>query len=292
MVLRKTFGEKAFDAINLTFLIFLCAVMLYPILFVCGQSLMSDAERAINPLSIFPKELDLSGYRYILGKGSLLLSGYQITLFRTIIGTILSLLVESMMAYVLAKESYPLRKQITMLIVFTMWFSGGLIPSFLLLKSLGFFNSIWVFIFPRLASAWNILILRNFFAQIPESLEEAARIDGANEITVLFRVILPLSLPALATVGLFHVVYHWNEWFTGIIYITDTHRMPVMVILRRIIAEANQTNILDFSSPEYAPPTVSIQMATIVMVAFPIIAAYPFFQKYFTEGMLIGAVKG
>ena len=292
MVMRKTLGERIFDIFNLFFLFFLCFIMTYPILFVVGHSLMSDAERAVSPLTVIPKIIDISGYRYIFGRGSLLLNGYKITLLRTVLGSILSLLVESMMAYVLAKQSYPLRKPVTMMIVFTMWFSGGLIPSFLLMKSLGFFNSIWVFIIQRLASAWNILILRNFFAQIPESLEEAAKIDGANEFTILFRVILPLSLPALATIGLFNVVYHWNEWFSGIIYITDTHKMPVMVILRRIIAEANQTNILDTSTGDYAPPTESIQMATIVMVAFPIIVAYPFFQKYFTKGMLVGGVKG
>lgn len=291
MLLNKTWGEKAFDFFNILLLVFLCGIMIYPILFVVGQSFMSDAERAVNPLGIIPKIIDLSGYNYIFGKGSLLLNGYQITLFRTIIGTLLSLLIECMMAYVLAKDYYPLRKPITKMIVFTMWFSGGLIPTFLLLKSMGFINSVWVFIIPRLASVWNILILRNFFAQIPESLEEAAKIDGANDITVLFRVILPLSLPALATVGLFHVVYHWNEWFTGIVYITDPHKMPVMVILRQIMAEANQLNIVE-TMPDYVPPTISIQMATIVMVAFPIIVAYPFFQKYFTKGMLVGGVKG
>jgi ABC-type glycerol-3-phosphate transport system permease component len=178
------------------------------------------------------------------------------------------------------------------MIAFTMWFGGGLIPSFLLIRSLGLVNSVWVYIIPRLMSAWNILIMRNFFAQVPESLEESARMDGANDAVILFRVVVPLSTAVLATMGLFHAVSHWNEWFSALIYVNDHKKWPVMLVLRQILNEARQTDILDDINPEYKPPTLSVQMATTVVVAFPIIVVYPFIQKHFTKGIMIGSIKG
>jgi putative aldouronate transport system permease protein len=244
MRIKKTRGEIAFDAANVMFLLLLCAANLYPFLYVISRSVMTDAERALRPFAIVPNIIDWSGYKFILSSHSLLISGYKITLFRTIIGTFLSLLIESMFAYAISKKSYPLRIPLTMMISFTLWFDGGLIPSFLLNKSLGLLNSIWVYIVPRLMSAWYILIMRNFFAQIPDSLEESAKIDGASDISVYFRIILPLSGAVLATIGLFHAVNHWNEWFSAIVYINDKKKWPVQVVLRQILNAARQVDIL------------------------------------------------
>ena len=292
LYIKKTIGEKIFDVVNVTLLILLCLATLYPFFYVISRSLMSDTERALRPFGLIPKTIDLTAYKFILGKKSLLFTAYQITIFRTVVGTALSLLIESMFAYVIAKKTYPLRKPLTIMIAITLWFSGGLIPTFLLVRSLGLFNSVWVFIFPKLMVAWNILIMRNFFAQIPDSLEESAKIDGANEATILFRIVLPLSTAGLATMSLFHAVWHWNEWFSAIIYVNNSRLWPVQVVLRRILDSARQVDILDELNPEDQPPTVSVQMAMIVVVAFPIMFVYPFIQKYFTKGILIGSIKG
>lgn len=292
MKIKRTRGEVVFDTANAMILLLLCAVTLYPFLYVISRSVMTDAERALRPLAIIPRTIDLSGYKFILGRHSLLITGYQVTIFRTIVGTFLSLLVEGMFAYGIAKKDYPLRIPLTMMIAFTLWFDGGLIPKFLLIKSLGLINSVWVYVIPSLMSAWNILIMRNFFAQIPASLEESAKIDGASDITVFFKIILPLSGAVLATIGLFHAVYHWNEWFSAIVYMADKKKWPAQTVLRQILDAARQSDVLEDINPEYKPPTVTVQMATIVIVAFPIIAVYPFIQKHFTKGVMLGSIKG
>jgi putative aldouronate transport system permease protein len=292
LYLRRSRGESAFDVLNTVLLLLLCAATLYPFLYVISRSLMSDEERAERPFGLVPHRIDPSGYVFIFSKKSLLYTAYGVTIFRTVVGTVLAVLIEAMFAYVIAKRSYPPRVALTAMIAFTMWFGGGLIPSFLLIRSLGLVNSVWVYIIPRLMSAWNILIMRNFFAQVPESLEESARMDGANDAVILFRIVVPLSTAVLATMGLFHAVSHWNEWFSALIYVNDHKKWPVMLVLRQILNEARQTDILDDINPEYKPPTLSVQMATTVVVAFPIIVVYPFIQKHFTKGIMIGSIKG
>ncbi len=290
---KKTETYKVFDVLNIILMLFLGAVMLYPFLYVISHSVMPDAQRALRPLSIIPKSFDWSGYEYIFSSGSMVVNGYKISIFRVVVGTSMSLFFECMMAYTLSKKYYPFRKTITMLIAFTMWFNAGLIPFFLTVSTLGLVNRLMVLVIPRLMSVWHILIMRNFFSQIPDSLEESARIDGANDVTVLFKVVLPLSMPVLATVALFHIVSYWNEWFQALIFMSDKKKQPVMIILRQILAQANQASLNEMIRETfYAPPTVLIQMATIVTVAFPIIVIYPMFQKYFVKGMLIGSIKG
>lgn len=288
-IIRKV---DLFEVINVTLILLLCAITLYPILYVLGRSFMPDAERALRPLALFPSTWDFTAYEYILGKGSLLYNAYKITIFRTVVGTALSLFVEAMFAYVLSKKDYPFRTALTVMIAFTLWFQGGLIPTFLLVRSVGLMNSIWVYIFPALMTAWNILLLRNFFAQVPDSLEESARIDGANDAMVFFKIVLPLSKPVLATVGLFHAVTHWNEWFSAVIYVNDNTKWPVQVILRQILATAMQSEMMEDNVVATPPPAVSVQMATVVIVTVPILVVYPFIQKYFAKGMMVGSIKG
>ena len=292
MKIKKSKGEIAFEIFNTLFMVLICLITLYPLMYVLGRSVMPDAERALKPLAIFPSQIDLQAYEYILGKGSLIFNAYRITIFRTIVGTFLSLMVEAMFAYVIAKKSYPLSKFFTIMIAFTMWFQGGLIPTFLLVRQLGLMNSIWVYIFPTLMSAWYIFIMRNFFAQIPQSLEESAKIDGANEAIVFWKIVLPLSKPVLATIGLFHAVTHWNEWFSAMIYVSDKTKWPVQVILRQILATAMQSEMLEDNVVAVAPPAVSVQMATVVIVTVPILLVYPFIQKHFAKGMMVGSIKG
>lgn len=274
-------------------MLLLCVITLYPFLFVLSRSVMTQGERAARPYSLLPlRGFDFRGYSYILGSGSRILTGYAVTIFRTVVGTILSVITEAMLAYTLSKKYYPLRGILTLMIAFTLWFNAGLIPTFLVVRAVGLYNSIWVYVIAPLMGAWAIIIMRTFFSQIPDSLEESAKLDGANDITILFRIIFPISTAVLATMSLFSVVFHWNEWFMGIIYVSDPKKHPVMVLLYQILRQAARSIRDETWAAEKVPPALSIRMALIVVTAFPIVVSYPFFQKYFVKGMLIGSIKG
>jgi putative aldouronate transport system permease protein len=289
----RSVGSITFDAVNVLLMLLLVFITLYPFLFVVSRSVMSQAERVARPYSLIPIHgIELDGYTYILGAGSKILRGYTITFFRTIVGTILSVLCEAMFAYSLSKKYYPLRGVLTVMIAFTLWFDGGMIPRFLVVRAVGLYNSIWVYVIAPLMGAWAIIIMRTFFSQLPDSLEESAKLDGANDITILFRIVFPISTAVLATMALFSVVYHWNEWFMGIIYVSDPNKVPVMVILYQILRQAARSIRDDTWAAEKVPPSVSIKMALVVVTSFPVVVAYPFFQKYFVKGMLIGSIKG
>jgi len=191
-------------------MILVCFLMIYPVLFVLGRSFMSEIERAVRPLALFPKTVSISAYEFIFMRGSYVRNAYMITVSRTIIGSLSSLFFSSLFAYVLSRREYPLKTPLTLMVVFTMWFNGGLIPNFLLIKALGLNNNFLVYILPGLISAWNMLILRNFFKSIPETLYESARIDGASDWTIFLKIVLPLSTAALATIGLFYAVSQWD----------------------------------------------------------------------------------
>lgn len=286
-------GEKVFNVVNTIVMVLVCVVMLYPVLMVVGRSLMSDIERATHPLRLFPTKLDWSGYKFILSPNSNIGRGYLVTIARTVIGTCLSLVVSSLLAYPLSKKEYPGRKVITALIVFTMWFSGGMIPNFLLIKSLGLMNSFWVFILPMTVSAYNMIILRNFFMQISESLEEAAKLDGAGDFTIYSRVYLPLSTAAMATIALFYAIAHWNSWFDALLYINDQKLWPMQYILRQLISSTSVSDIASAAAvSDKTPAAETVKMATIVVSTVPILCVYPFLQRYFVKGVLVGSVKG
>jgi len=288
----RTAGSLAFDVVNILLMLVLCAVTVYPFLFVVSRSVMTEAERALRPYALLPLQgITFEGYTYILGRGSKILTGFAVTIFRTVVGTVLSVLVEAMFAYAISKKRYPMRGVLTVILAVTLWFSAGMIPTFLVVRAVGLYNSIWVYVLVPIMGAWNVIVIRTFFSQLPESLEESAKLDGAGDIIILFRIVFPVSTAVLATMALFSMVYHWNEWFMGIIYASDSGKMPVMVMLYQTLRLAVRTIRGDtWSQP--APPALSIRMALIVVTAFPIIVAYPFFQRYFVKGMLIGSVKG
>ncbi len=293
---RRTFGSTSFDVVNIFLMLLLCAITLYPFLFVVSRSIMPDAERAARPYALIPTTgVTFAGYTYMFGEGSRVITGYMITIFRTVVGTVLSVLCEAMFAYALSKKYYPLRGFLTVMIAITLWFGAGLIPRFLVVRMVGLYNSIWVYVITPLMGAWGIIIMRTFFSQLPESLEESAKLDGANDVTILFRIVFPLSTPVLATMALFSVVYHWNEWFSGIIYIADPKKVPVMVLLWQTLRQAAAQIRGDSRGADtnyVVPPTLTIKMSLIVITSFPIVVAYPFFQKYFVKGMLISSIKG
>lgn len=291
---RQSGKDKIFIVFNAIGLLLLCAIILYPVLFVIGRSFMLDAERASNALRFIPHNPSLDAYEYIFMRGSYVLNAYAITIGRTLLGTVLDLVFTIVFAYVLAQRHYPLTKPLTILVVFTMWFSGGIVPNYMLMRLLGLTNNFWVYILPGLVSAWNMLILRNFFMEIPAGLIESATIDGANDLQVLTRVVIPISGASIATIGLFYAVTHWNSWFDAVMYVTDRKLWTMQVFLREIIRSAQ---VVDLVEPEAAsraaiPQAEMVQMATIVITALPIICVYPFVQKYFVKGVMVGSLKG
>lgn len=288
-----TRGEKIFLVINNILMAMLCAVMIYPVLFVVGRSVTPEIERALHPLRLIPAAFDWSGYKFILSSGSNIVNSYMTTIMRTLIGTTLNIIITMLLAYPLSKQYYPLRKLLTALIVFTMWFSGGLIPSFLLNKNLGLLNNFWVYILPSLVNAYNMIVMRNFFAQIPDSLEESAKLDGANDLRVFFSIYLPLSTASIATITLFYAVAHWNSWFDSMLYMNKKEMWTMQYTLRQLIDSATVSDITTVdASMDFIPPAETVRMATIVIATVPILCVYPFLQKYFVKGMLVGSVKG
>lgn len=289
--MRITKGERTFYILNNVFMLLICAVMLYPMLYVLGHSLMSDAERVQNPLQLFPTRIDWTGYQYII-TASNVWNSYLVTILRTVIGTVLNVSFTALMAYPLSRKHYPARKVLTVLVTFTMWFSGGMVANFLLIRALNLTNNFWVYIFPHLIDPFYLIILRNFFMQIPDSLEESARIDGANDFVILFRIVLPLSLASIATISLFYAIFHWNTWWDAMLYVTkDRTLWPIQYLLQQLIASANVFD-LSASSSAVRPPAEAIRMACIVVAVIPILCVYPFVQKYFVKGVLVGSIKG
>lgn len=288
--MRITRGERVFYFLNHVLMLLVCCIMLYPVLYVIGHSLMGDAERALHPLRLFPASIDWTGYRYVLTASSIW-NSYLVTILRTVVGTLCNVLVTALMAYPLSKKDYPARKVLTVLVTFTMWFSGGMVANFLLIRTLGLNNSFWVYILPHLVDPFNLIILRNFFMQIPDSLEESARLDGANDLTIFVRIILPLSAASIATIALFYAVFHWNTWWDSMMYVSNKDLWTIQYLLQQLIANSNVYDFTAASSVE-KPPAEAIRMACIVVSTVPILCVYPFVQKYFVKGVLVGSIKG
>ncbi len=286
-------GERFFEVFNYLFLTLISIIFILPLFTVLSTSLIGEAEYARRGLFfLWPDEPVLAAYELLLSSSSVVLNAYTITLFRVIVGTFLNLVFTVTLAYVLARRNLPGRTLMTMFVFVTMVFSGGLIPSFILMDTIGLLNNVWVMIIPGLISPWNMLIMRNFFMAFPQELEEAAIMDGANPITVLLRVVLPLSLPAIATIGLFYAVGHWNAWFDAAIYIKDLRKLPVQVILRGILQQAVMLEPETLGNIQLMPPSAALQSAMVVISTVPILCVYPFIQKHFVKGALVGSIKG
>jgi putative aldouronate transport system permease protein len=239
-----------------------------------------------------PMKFDFSGYKGVFENSSIWVA-YKNTIVRTVLATTITILLTFMGAYPLAKKHLPHRKFWTTFIVLTMFFSGGLIPSYLLIKNLGMMNTIWVLVLPGAISTYMLLVTRSFLAALPESLEEAAKIDGANEMFILFRIVLPLSMPIIATVGLYAAVYNWNAWFDSMIYIQDAKKQVLQLVLRNILITGNDPLIEQMTGGNrQVINTETLKMAVLVVSILPILCVYPFLQKYFIQGALIGSVKG
>jgi putative aldouronate transport system permease protein len=272
------------------FMILVCFMMVYPFLYLVSQSFGGSVTMG---LSLVPANPTISAYGRVF-KNPHIYTGFRNTIFRVVLGTALTMLVTIMTAYPLSKKYFPNRSLWTSLIVFTMFFSGGLIPSYLLVRSLGIYNTIWAMVLPGLISTYNMIIMRNFFMNIPSELEESARMDGANDLLILARIIVPVSGPIIATVALWTMVGHWNAWFDCMIYISTTGKQVLQLILRRIVLEGTSQLMELNSSIEDIGMTNpdSVKAATIMVATIPILLVYPFLQKYFVKGVMIGSLKG
>ncbi|BFT73736.1 carbohydrate ABC transporter permease [Paenibacillus sp. P36] len=286
----KTLGNRIFSFVNTSLLLIIAIICVLPFVYVLAVSFTSPTEVAKGGLILFPKEWSLSAYKYIFSTDTLLRS-LGVSIYITVVGTIINLVFTALMAYPLAKNKLRGRQTILLAVLFTMLFSGGMIPTYFVVKGLHLTNTLWSLMIPSAISAFNLIVLKNFFQQIPDGLEDSAKIDGCNDVGVLFRIVLPLSMPAMATFALFYSVTHWNQFFNAILYINDNGKWPIQVLLREIIMLA-QSRIGDAGFDEAEIQPLTIRMAVIVFATLPILLVYPFLQKHFTKGVLLGSVKG
>ncbi|TBL80708.1 carbohydrate ABC transporter permease [Paenibacillus thalictri] len=290
-MLTMTPGEKIGGLFIYIVLIVLSVFCLFPLLYVTIMSLTPEAEIVRKGIVIIPDTITLRAYREMLGSSHGLGAAYQVTLFRTIVGTALSLFFTAITAYPLSRKYLPGRSAFLLYIVFTMLFSGGLIPTYLLVRYLGLLNTVWSLIVPGMLSAFNLVIMKGFFEQLPVELEESARVDGSGDMTILMKIIVPLSLPVMATIGLFYAVWHWNSYFDAIMYIHKADQLPLQVVLRNILLNV-QAISNDLNNEDQPVGTLALQMAAVVLSTLPILIVYPFIQKHFTKGVLLGSIKG
>ncbi|ABX41314.1 carbohydrate ABC transporter permease [Lachnoclostridium phytofermentans] len=286
---RTRINNKIFDIVVYAILLGVAIITIVPFLQVATISLSPAHVASSYGLHLFPKEIDLNGYKSIL-RYKTIWTSYGNTIMRTVLGTGISMILYVTGAYPLAKKYLPHRKFWTLFVIFTMYFSGGMIPMYLLINNwLKISNTIWALVLPGAMSAYNLIIVRNFFESIPDSLEESARIDGANDITILFKIIIPLSKPCLATVSLWCIVAHWNSWFDCMLYMKEESKYVLQYTLQRILIDGQ---VQDINLVDVVVNTDSMKMAALMVSIIPIIIVYPFIQKYFTSGVMIGAVKG
>jgi putative aldouronate transport system permease protein len=290
--IRQPVGETVLDIVNYTLVTLFALACIFPFVYVTAFSFTPYKDYLANPLRLIPEHPSLQAYTQMLSM-RLLQTGYRNTIIITFLGTALNLFLLCVSAYPLSKKNLKGRGLVMSLIIFTMFFSGGMIPNYALIRNLKLINTYWALILPGAISAYNLILMRNFIAAIPDSLEESAIIDGANEITVLFKIILPLSLPAIFTFLLFHAVGHWNAYFDSVLYITRRNLWPLMLVLRELVTEGGNMarEGMEFDPDKLAQP-FTLQMAAIVITVVPILMVYPFIQRYFMKGMLLGSVKG
>lgn len=277
---------------NVIFLAAVAAVTILPFIYVLACSFATEKEILEKPFFIIPSEFQFESYKYIFSSATLP-RAFVNTVYITIVGTIIALFFNITLAYPLAKQRIMGRNVILSLITFTLVFGGGMIPTFLVIKGLGLIDSLWSLMLPGAISTWNLIIIKNFFQGIPAELEEAAKIDGAGDMRVLWQIVLPLSKPMLATFALFYAVGFWNSYTSALLYINDMDKWTLQIMLRQIIMLANGAiDGSEFDETVARPPSESVQMAVIVFGTLPILCVYPFLQKHFTKGVMVGAIKG
>ena len=290
MIRTVTPGQRLFRAGNVVFLLSFAFLTLYPFWYVLVGSMVPFSYYSTHTLLLWPGELSFLGYTTIFSSPTIP-NAYKVTVFVTVVGTLLSMTVTCLAAYVTSERALPGRNLLMSLIIFTMLFNGGLIPTYLIYRSLGLIDTLWVYIAPHLVTTFYLLILKTNFQGVPQDLKDAAIIDGCNEFSVLFRVMIPLSMPVLATITLFYTVDRWNDLFTAIFFIVDAEKFSLQAVLYFMISRAGAESIPG-ETRELTLAGEQIKLAAIMAAIIPVLLVYPFLQRYFVKGVLIGAIKG
>jgi len=287
----KEKGTRIFDLANTVMLFALAIVTIYPFIYVLSVSLSDPAQVAAGRVGIIPRGITLETYERVLDNPHFL-RGYLNTIFYVVSGTSLSLLLTLFTAYPLSRQRLTGKTFFTVFITFPMMFGGGMIPTYLVVKSLGMINTIWAVIIPGVIGPWTIIISRTFLKSIPDSLEQYAALEGANDLQILFKIFMPLSKPLIAVLILFHAVGVWNSFFGPFIYLNEKSKWPLQLFLRQIVIAGEFKENMTYVDDKAMPVALAIKMTTISVTIIPIICVYPFLQKYFVKGVMIGALKG
>ncbi|WP_088830309.1 carbohydrate ABC transporter permease [Paenibacillus tyrfis] len=290
---RRTLREVIFDRLNDVFMLVICFVTLYPIWYVLVNSLNDGNDAMRGGIYWWPRMFSFDSYLAVFANDGIMLA-MGVTVAKTLVGTAVHVLFTAMVAYAFSRKELIGRRAYMMLGTVTLFFSGGLIPSYLLIRDLGLLDSFWVYIIPAMFSFFDLIVFQAFFREIPDGLEEAAKLDGANDFKIFRSVILPVSMPVVATIALFHGVYQWNDYFTGMIYINKSELQPIQTYLYRVVAQSSSNQMMAATSGTIAKSvsSQSIKLATMVITSLPIVIVYPFLQKYFVKGFMIGSIKG
>jgi len=286
----KYIGDRLFALVNVIVLAVIAIVTFFPFYYVLVVSFTDPSEYISKPFILFPEHWSFRSYEYLLTTRSFLRALSNST-FLAVAGTLCSLAVTAALAYAVSRKRMRGRRKIMMMVLFTILFGPGMIPSYMLVRDMGLINSIWSLIIPALASGWNVILMKGFFESIPVELEESAAMDGCNDISIWFRIILPLSLPSLAAFGLFYAVGYWNQFFSAILYLNDPEKWPIQVFLQNMLITATNSELNSdvFAQP---PPAETMKMAAVIIATVPILLVYPFLQKHFAKGAMVGSVKG
>ena len=290
--IKNSKADQCVQVLIYAFVGFCGIVTLLPFLYVLAGSFATEKELTERAFFIIPQTVSVNAYRYIIQTGEIF-RGLKNSLFLTVVGTTINMILTTTFAYPLSKKHFKGRNLVLNLVIVTMLFSGGMIPTFLVVKSLGLYNSFWALILLGAISPFNMIIVKNFFQEIPDELEEAGVIDGCTDLQIFLRIVLPLSKPVIASIALFYAVGHWNDYFSAMIYLSDATKETVQIVLRRIVllAQGIQAEMMDYDALG-VPPDKAVKMAATVVATVPILIVYPFVQKYFTKGVMVGAVKG
>lgn len=291
---RRTRGEAVFDGVNVLLMLVICFVTIYPVWYVLVNSLNSGQDAMRGGIYWLPRVFTLDNYAAVVDNPGIV-TAMGITVAKTLVGTVLHVFFTAMVAYAFSRRELIGRNLYMILGTVTMIFNGGLIPTFLLIRDLQLLDNFFVYIIPAMFSFFDLIIFVSFFRELPQGLEEAAKIDGANDLVLFLRVVIPVSLPVVATIALFHGVWQWNDYFAGVIYITqNTELQPIQTFLYRVVAQNDTSQMVTAAAGGITKSVTSnsVKMATMVVTTLPIVLAYPFLQRYFVKGLMIGSIKG
>ncbi|MBN2982107.1 MULTISPECIES: carbohydrate ABC transporter permease [Cohnella] len=290
---RQTRGEAVFGLVNGLLMLIICFVTLYPIWYVLVNAFNDGTDAMRGGIYWWPRKFSLDSFVTVFRSDGIM-TAMGITVAKTVVGTVVHVLFTAMVAYAVSRGELIGRKLYMLIGTITMFFGGGLIPTYLLIRDLGMLDQFLVYIIPAMFSFFDLIIFLSFFREIPAGLEEAAKIDGANDFSIFLRVVIPVSMPVVATIALFHGVYQWNDYFTGMIYINNTDLQPIQTYLYRVVAQSSSNQMLASmpSGVTVGVTSQSLKLATMVVTTAPIVFVYPFLQKYFVKGFMIGSIKG